>query len=41
MTVLRLELLGDYQMHTPDGDLITFSAKKSQALLAYLAVRPS
>jgi len=41
MTVLRLELLGDYQMHTPQGHLITFSAKKSQALLAYLAVRPS
>src|SRR5438128_10441545 len=41
MTVLRLELLGDYQMHTPHGDLVTLSAKKSQALIAYLAARPS
>src|ERR1051326_4985431 len=41
MSVLRLELLGDYQIHTPNGTLITLSAKKSQALLAYLAVQPS
>src|ERR1051326_7573687 len=41
MSVLRLELLGDYQIHTPNGTLITLSAKKSQALLAYLAVKPS
>lgn len=41
MAVLRLELLGDYQVHADDGALVTFSAKKSQALLAYLAVKPS
>src|SRR6266849_6629701 len=41
MSVLRLELLGDYQIHSPAGALITLSAKKSQALLAYLAVRPT
>jgi DNA-binding SARP family transcriptional activator len=41
MAILRLELLGDYQIHAPDGALITFSAKKSQALMAYLAVKPS
>jgi DNA-binding SARP family transcriptional activator len=41
MAVLRLDLLGDYQIHSPDGSLITLSAKKSQALLAFLAVRPA
>jgi DNA-binding SARP family transcriptional activator len=41
MSVLRLDLLGDYQIHSPGGSLITLSAKKSQALLAYLAVRPT
>ena len=41
MSTLRLELLGDYQIHTATGTLITLSAKKSQALLAYLAVKPS
>jgi DNA-binding SARP family transcriptional activator len=41
MSVIRLELLGDYQIHSPAGALITLSAKKSQALLAYLAIRPS
>src|SRR5437764_13125264 len=41
MSILRLELLGDYQIHTPAGSLITLSAKKSQALLAFLAVRPA
>lgn len=41
MAILRLELLGDYQIHAPDGALIMFSAKKSQALMAYLAVKPS
>ena len=41
MAELRLELLGDYQIHTPSGTLITLSAKKSQALLAYLAVKPA
>jgi DNA-binding SARP family transcriptional activator len=41
MTQLRLQLLGDYQIHDDSGALVTLSAKKSQALLAYLAVKPS
>src|SRR5947207_3545655 len=41
MTLLRLQLLGDYQIHDESGSLVTLSAKKSQALLAYLAVKPS
>lgn len=41
MTQLRLQLLGDYQIHDETGALVTLSAKKSQALLAYLAVKPS
>jgi DNA-binding SARP family transcriptional activator len=41
MPVLRLDLLGDYQIHAEDGTLVAFSAKKSQALMAYLAVKPS
>lgn len=40
MTQLRLQLLGDYQIHDESGALVTLSAKKSQALLAYLAVKP-
>lgn len=38
---LRLQLLGDYQIHDESGALVTLSAKKSQALLAYLAVKPA
>ena len=41
MTQLRLQLLGDYQIHDQTGALVTLSAKKSQALLAYLAVKPA
>src|SRR5436190_19386957 len=41
MALLRLELLGDLQMRSDSGSLVTISAKKSQALLAYLGVRPS
>jgi len=41
MLVLRLDLLGDLQMHSDSGPLVNLSAKKSQALLAYLGVRPS
>jgi DNA-binding SARP family transcriptional activator len=40
MTLLRLQLLGDYQIHDESEALVTLSAKKSQALLAYLAVKP-
>lgn len=41
MPVLQLDLLGDFQMHVEGGAPINLSAKKSQALLAYLAVKPS
>lgn len=41
MSVLQLQLLGDYQIHSASGALITLSAKKSQALLAFLSVKPT
>ena len=41
MAVLHLELLGDFRLRTESGSLITISARKSQAMLAYLGVRPS
>jgi DNA-binding SARP family transcriptional activator len=36
-----MEMLGDFQIHSESGALITLAAKKAQALLAYLAVRPA
>src|ERR1041385_3311919 len=41
MPVLRLELLGDLQIRSDNGALATIAAKKAQALLAYLAVKPA
>ena len=41
MTALRLELLGDMQIRSGSGSLVAVGAKKSQALLAYLGVKPS
>jgi DNA-binding SARP family transcriptional activator len=41
MAVLHLELLGDFRLRTETGSLITISAKKSQAMLAFLGVKPS
>ncbi|HEX9493719.1 MAG TPA: BTAD domain-containing putative transcriptional regulator, partial [Thermoanaerobaculia bacterium] len=41
MALLQIELLGDLQMRSATGSLFTISAKKSQALLAYLGVKPS
>jgi DNA-binding SARP family transcriptional activator len=41
MAVLHLELLGDFRLRTESGSLITISARKSQAMLAYLAVKPA
>src|SRR3954470_15522709 len=41
MSLLRLNMLGDFQMHDASGSLVTLSAKKSQALLAYLGVKPT
>jgi DNA-binding SARP family transcriptional activator len=40
MAVLHLELLGDFRLRAESGSLVTISAKKSQAMLAFLAVRP-
>lgn len=41
MAVLELELLGDFRMRSEGGALINISAKKSQAMLAYLGVKPA
>jgi len=41
MSTLRLELLGDLQIRAANGALAVISAKKAQALLAYLGVKPT
>jgi DNA-binding SARP family transcriptional activator len=41
MSTLRLELLGDLQIRAGSGALAVVSAKKAQALLAYLGVKPT
>src|SRR5213080_4458410 len=41
MAVLRLDLLGDLQIRAANGSLVAVGAKKSQALLAYLGIKPS
>lgn len=41
MAVLHLELLGDFRLRTEAGSLVTISARKSQAMLAFLAVKPA
>ncbi|MBV8518088.1 MAG: response regulator [Acidobacteria bacterium] len=41
MYVLHLELLGDFRLRSESGALANISAKKSQAMLAYLGVKPS
>src|ERR1051326_4074168 len=41
MSTLRLELLGDLQIRAGNGALAVISAKKAQALLAFLAVKPA
>jgi DNA-binding SARP family transcriptional activator len=41
MALLQLDLLGDLQMRSTSGSLVTISAKKSQALMAFLGVKPS
>ncbi|MEA2342698.1 MAG: hypothetical protein QOF63_867 [Thermoanaerobaculia bacterium] len=40
MSSMRLELLGDLLIRSGDGSLVTIGSKKSQALLAYLAIKP-
>ena len=41
MSALQLELLGDFRIRSESGELVSITAKKSQAMLAYLAVRPT
>jgi DNA-binding SARP family transcriptional activator len=41
MPVLHLELLGDFRIRGQSGALLTISAKKSQAMLAYLGIKPA
>jgi DNA-binding SARP family transcriptional activator len=41
MAVLQLELLGDFRMRSEAGALINISAKKSQAMLAFLGGKPA
>ena len=41
MPVLNLDLLGDFRLRSEAGALLGISAKKSQAMLAYLGVKPS
>lgn len=41
MPVLNLELLGDFRLRSDAGALLGISAKKSQAMLAYLGVKPT
>src|ERR1700742_4098963 len=41
MALLQLQLLSDFQMRSGSGALVTISARKSQALLAYLGMRPN
>lgn len=41
MAVLQLDLFGDFRMLSESGALISISAKKSQAMLAYLGAKPA
>ena len=40
MAVLHLDLLGDFRLRSDAGSLVAISARKSQAMLAYLAMKP-
>src|SRR5881409_4329322 len=40
MAVLRLALLGTFEARLDSGSAVTFLRKKSEALLAYLALQP-
>ena len=41
MALLQIDLLGDLQMRSASGSPFNISARKSQALMAYLGVKPS
>lgn len=40
MAILKIQCLGDLQMRLASGPMVSLSAKKSQALMSYLAVKP-
>lgn len=40
MAVLKLVLLGGFQLHVADGGTVPLGVKKAKALLAYLALQP-
>jgi two-component SAPR family response regulator len=40
MAILKIQCLGDLQMRSASGAMVSFSAKKAQALIIYLAVKP-
>jgi DNA-binding SARP family transcriptional activator len=40
MAILRIQCLGDLQMRLASGAMVSLSAKKSQALMSYLAIKP-
>jgi DNA-binding SARP family transcriptional activator len=41
MAALHFELLGDFRLHSESGAMINIPARKSQALLIFLSMRPS
>ncbi|HEX7154141.1 MAG TPA: response regulator [Thermoanaerobaculia bacterium] len=41
MALLYLDLFGDFRMRSDAGNLVSISARKSQAMLAYLGVKPA
>ncbi len=40
MAILKIQCLGDLQMRSASGAMVSLSAKKSQALMTYLAIKP-
>jgi DNA-binding SARP family transcriptional activator len=41
MVLLYLDLFGDFRMRSDTGHMVSISARKSQAMLAYLGVKPA
>src|SRR5260221_9458094 len=41
MAILKIQCLGDLQMRSASGAMVSLSAKKAQALIIYLAVKPA
>jgi DNA-binding SARP family transcriptional activator len=40
MAILKIQCLGDLQMRSASGAMVSLSAKKGQALIIYLAIKP-